>query len=74
MLAARNGNPDAIRVLIDGGAKVNARETLRGTTALMWAAEQKHPDGREGAARGRRRCRGPLGRRRLAAQLPGAHA
>jgi len=23
---------------------VNARESLRGTTALMWAAEQRHPD------------------------------
>ena len=44
MLAARNGNPDAIRVLLEGGAKVNAKETLRGTTALMWAAEQKHPE------------------------------
>ena len=43
MLAARNGNPDAIKVLIEGGAKVNARETNRGTTALMWAAEQRHP-------------------------------
>ena len=44
MLAARNGNPDAVRVLLEGGAKVNAKETLRGTTALMWAAEQKHPE------------------------------
>jgi ankyrin repeat protein len=43
MLAARNGNPEAIKVLVEGGAKVNARETVRGTTALMWAAEQKHP-------------------------------
>jgi ankyrin repeat protein len=31
-------------VLLEGGAKVNAKETLRGTTALMWAAEQKHPE------------------------------
>ena len=31
-------------MLLEGGAKVNAKETLRGTTALMWAAEQKHPE------------------------------
>src|SRR5687767_7971778 len=43
MLAARNGNPDAIKVLIDAGANVNAREALRGTTALMWAADEAHP-------------------------------
>lgn len=43
MLAARNGNPDAITLLIAAGANVNAREPLRGTTALMWAVEQRHP-------------------------------
>jgi uncharacterized protein len=43
MLAARNGNPDTITVLITAGADVNAREPLRGTTALMWAVEQRHP-------------------------------
>ena len=42
MLAARNGNPEAIRVLLAAGADVNAKENLRGTTALMWAVEQKH--------------------------------
>jgi len=44
MLAARNGNPQAIKVLVEAGADVNAREPLRGTTALMWATEQKHPE------------------------------
>src|SRR5215467_468799 len=44
MLAARVGNPDAITVLIAAGADVNAREPLRGTTALMWAVEQRHPE------------------------------
>jgi ankyrin repeat protein len=44
MLAARNGNPHAIRVLLAAGADVNAKENLRGTTALMWAAEQRHSD------------------------------
>ena len=43
MLAARNGNPDAIKRLVAAGVDVNARETLRSTTALMWAAEQRHP-------------------------------
>ncbi|HZJ33009.1 MAG TPA: ankyrin repeat domain-containing protein, partial [Vicinamibacterales bacterium] len=44
MFAARNGNPDVIRLLVEAGANVNAREPLRGTTALMWAVEQKHPE------------------------------
>src|SRR2546423_11898462 len=43
MLAARNGNPQAIKLLFAGGADVNATERLRGTTALMWAVDQKHP-------------------------------
>ncbi len=49
MFASRNGNIEAIRTLLDNKlmenkADVNAKETLRGTTALMWAAEQKHPE------------------------------
>jgi ankyrin repeat protein len=42
MLAARTGNPDAVRVLLDRGANVNARETWHGETALMWAAAEDH--------------------------------
>jgi ankyrin repeat protein len=42
MLAARNGNPDAIKVLVGAGAVVNAKEPIRGTTALMWGVEQRH--------------------------------
>src|SRR5262245_37733998 len=42
MLAAHNGNPDVIKRLVGAGADVNATEPLRGTTALMWAAEQRH--------------------------------
>ena len=30
-------------MLLDAGADVNAKETLRGTTALMWAADEAHP-------------------------------
>src|SRR6185436_20709713 len=44
MLAARNGNPQAIKMLVAAGADANAKENLRGTTALMWAAEQRHPE------------------------------
>jgi ankyrin len=44
MLAARNGNVAAIKVLLDNHADVQAKEKLRGTTALMWAIEQAHPD------------------------------
>jgi uncharacterized protein len=43
MLAARNGATDAIKVLLDHKADINATDKLRGTTALMWAAEQVHP-------------------------------
>jgi ankyrin repeat protein len=43
MLAARNGNPDAIKRLVEARVAVNAKEPLRGTTALMWAVEQRHP-------------------------------
>src|SRR5678816_148183 len=44
MLAARNGNPQALTALIEAGADVNVHESIRGTTALMWAVEQKHPE------------------------------
>ena len=44
MLAARNGQVDAIKVLLDHKADVNATDKLRGTTALMWAVEQRHPE------------------------------
>jgi ankyrin repeat protein len=43
MLAARTGSVEAINALIDAGASVNAKESLRGTTALMWAADEAHP-------------------------------
>lgn len=42
MIASRTGNVEAIKVLVDRGADVNAKETLRGTTALMWAADEGH--------------------------------
>ena len=33
-----------MKLLLDRGAQVNAKETLRGTTALMWASDQGHAD------------------------------
>jgi uncharacterized protein len=44
MMAARNGNVAALRVLLDHKADPNLKENLRGTTALMWAVEQSHPE------------------------------
>ena len=32
-----------VKVLIDAGADLNAKEALRGTTAVMWAADEAHP-------------------------------
>jgi ankyrin repeat protein len=44
MMAARTGKAAAVKVLLDRGAQVNAKETWGGTTALMWAVSEKHPD------------------------------
>jgi ankyrin repeat protein len=44
MLAARTGVVEAVRVLLENEADPNARETERGTTALMQAADQGHAD------------------------------
>jgi len=43
MMASRTGAVDAMAVLLKAGADANATETLRGTTALMWAAANSHP-------------------------------
>jgi ankyrin repeat protein len=44
MLAARSGSVAAVNTLLDHGADANAKETARGTTALMQAADQGHAD------------------------------
>jgi uncharacterized protein len=44
MFAARSGNPQAIKVLLEAGADVNAKETFGGQTALMWAAAQSQAE------------------------------
>ena len=43
MTAARAGNPDAVKVLVDHGAAVSAQETEHGQTALMWAVAAGRP-------------------------------
>src|SRR4029079_3665750 len=43
MSAARSGNVESVRMLLDRGADVNARERYKGQTALMWAAAERHP-------------------------------
>lgn len=44
MTAARSGSVGAVKLLLDHGARVDARESWHGQTALMWAAAQRHPD------------------------------
>jgi ankyrin repeat protein len=44
MTVARTGVVEAARVLLDHGAKVDAREEWHGQTALMWAVDEQHPD------------------------------
>jgi ankyrin repeat protein len=44
MEAARTGDVATLKALLDHGAKIDAKESLRGTTALMWAADEGHAD------------------------------
>jgi ankyrin repeat protein len=44
MLASYLGSLQIAKLLIDKGAGVNAIESFRGQTALMWAAAENHPD------------------------------
>jgi ankyrin repeat protein len=43
-MASRTGSVAAMRVLLDHRADVNAKEAVHGTTPLMWAAAEGHPD------------------------------
>jgi ankyrin repeat protein len=43
MTVARTGKVDAAKVLLDHGAKVDAKENWHGETALMWATAESHP-------------------------------
>ena len=42
MTAARTGRVEAVRLLLDHGADVDAAEQWRGQTVLMWAAAEGH--------------------------------
>lgn len=42
MVAARTGSVETLKVLLDRGARVGDKEDLRGTTAIMWAADEGH--------------------------------
>ena len=44
MMAARTGRTDALKVLLEAGARVNEKEKWGGTTALMWAVSEHHPE------------------------------
>ena len=44
MTAARTGKVDAVTLLLDRGAKVNAEDDVHGQTALMWAVLENHAD------------------------------
>src|SRR5262245_62191933 len=44
MTASRTGNVDAMTLLLARGANVNAKESERGQTPLMWAVLENHTD------------------------------
>ncbi|MDG2174838.1 MAG: ankyrin repeat domain-containing protein [Gammaproteobacteria bacterium] len=44
MLASNIGSLEIATMLVDAGADVNAIESFRGQTALMWAAAENYPD------------------------------
>ncbi len=44
MTAARTGNPEIVRLLIEHGANVNAKGETYGETALDWAAQENHAE------------------------------
>lgn len=43
MLVARTGKVDAAKLLLDHGARVDAKEQWEGQTALIWAAAESQP-------------------------------
>jgi ankyrin repeat protein len=44
MTAARAGNVEAVSLLLERGANVNAKDGVRAQTALMWAVTENHAD------------------------------
>ena len=55
MLVARTTNVAAAKLLLDHGAHVNAKESQKDQTALMWAAAQSQAADGQAADRARRR-------------------
>ena len=72
MTAARTGIPAAVKTLLAHGADVNAKESWRGQTALMWAAAEGHADDDSAAPRGRRAGQRAIQRRMDGAAVCGA--
>ena len=62
MTAARAGNVDAVKILLDHGADVNARETYKGTDGSDVGCRGTASGGREIATGPRCRLEGPLHR------------
>ena len=44
MTCAKTGSVDAVKMLIEYGAAIDAEEPTQNQTALMWAAAERHPD------------------------------
>jgi uncharacterized protein len=44
LAAARSGSVPVMQLLLGAGGDPNAKEPVRGQTALMWAAAEKHPE------------------------------
>ena len=51
MAASYAGSVEAVKLLLEAGADVNATDTYQKQTALMWAATEGHTRRREGVAR-----------------------
>jgi len=63
MAAARTGKADIVKTLAAHGANVNAKESWRGQTALMWAGSRRKFRGDSSPRRRRRRYAGSFERR-----------
>ncbi len=72
MTAARTGRPEAVKLLLDAGAKVDAREQWYGESALHWAAAEDHAEARQPAGHARRQRRRALRAARRIAGDPGS--
>jgi ankyrin repeat protein len=48
--AAERGYAEVAKVLLDRGADVKVKDTFYGTTAITWAIDGKHVEGRKAAA------------------------